>query len=117
MNTGPAYRLDRFAKDSNNTLQKMAVTLASQWQQPPLYQSIISHSNLFPSDIPERIKADTVIIGLSLLLTNEWLFNGPSHHKDERYYSAALKILQISESDINSIRNDVCPLMWLPLAE
>ncbi|MBU3022102.1 hypothetical protein [Aestuariibacter sp. A3R04] len=115
--TGPAHRLDSFAKDSNDTMQKMAVTLAAQWRQPALYQSILSHSGSSASDIPVRIKADSVIAGLSLQLTNRWLFAHSPHPDDARYYRESLGVLKVSDADITTIQRDISPLLWLPLTE
>jgi len=111
------YNLNSLWKSETQSFSEMSTALARQWQQPPLYQGIISHCGRELRDIPGALKVDTAIISLATMLARLWLFGVTPDSASSKFQQQSYALLGINDKLIGNIQGQLSPLLWLPYTQ
>ena len=111
------YQLTALQETETQPLPALSASLAKQWQQPARYQAVITHCSTLPAHVPEAVRADAALAGLSILLANKWLFGGAECENTKLFKSQALQSLKLTPSSLSEIAGVTSYLMWLPLRQ
>ncbi|MBU2977839.1 hypothetical protein [Alteromonas sp. C1M14] len=111
---GLLFSVDSFVT-SKKPLHEMAIALLKQWQQPARYQSIVAHSVHFIDTVPHALRAESALIGLSLLLARHWLTPNQLTTDNHVFLVQAQAQLSINNQHIEQIKDHLDGQLFSPL--
>ncbi|MCW8091687.1 hypothetical protein [Alteromonas sp. ASW11-130] len=110
------YCPDSLVPAADIPMRQRALQLLSGWHQSRNLQLAVQFCNQLPNQCHKHIRHEVCILGLSLSLAREWLWNTQHYCERTREFKAQAKNeLGIDEPILNKIQYQLSQHIWLPI--
>ncbi|MCW8107523.1 hypothetical protein OPS25_03265 [Alteromonas ponticola] len=110
------YNPDSLAPAAERSIRQQSVQLLSGWHQSSSLLAAVNESNRLPDQCHQRIRQAVSILGLSLSLARQWLWNTPHYCElTHEFDTQAKKELGIDDGLLLTIQHQLGHHIWLPL--
>ncbi|NMH59733.1 HDOD domain-containing protein [Alteromonas ponticola] len=110
------FSVDSLVPSTNESIRHQAVQLMNGWHQSVNLQMAVKSSNRLPDQCHPKIRYAVCIMGLSLSLARQWLWN-PSHFCEvtEDFDYQAKRLLGVDGALLSKLQEQLTQQIWLPI--